>query len=184
MLEDYDRGRPMRSVAYPVQAIRFDSGLAIVALGGEVVVDYALRAKREHPNLDLVVAGYSNAVMSYIPSLRVLREGGYDPRERYQESDALRLTLDEIAHGRFCRGQPDRYRAVVDSLLLYGDHYLLLADYASYLDAHDRVDALRRDPLQWTRTAIANVAAMGPFSSDRTVRQYADDIWSVRPVAR
>ena len=113
-----------------------------------------------------------------------LREGGYDPRERYQESDALRLTLDEIAHGRFCRGQPDRYRAVVDSLLLYGDHYLLLADYASYLDAHDRVDALRRDPLQWTCMAIANVAAMGPFSSDRTVRQYADDIWSVRPVAR
>jgi neutral ceramidase len=78
MLEDYDRGRPMRSIAYPVQAIRFDNGLAIVTLGGEVVVDYALRAKREHPNTDLVVAGYSNAVMSYIPSLRVLREGGYE----------------------------------------------------------------------------------------------------------
>jgi len=81
MLEDYDRGHPMRSIAYPVQAIRFDNGLAIVALGGEVVVDYALRAKREHPNLDLVVAGYSNAVMSYIPSLRVLREGGYEASE-------------------------------------------------------------------------------------------------------
>ena len=78
MLEDYDRGKPVRSIAYPVQAIRFNDGLAIVTLGGEVVVDYALRAKREHPNTDLVVAGYSNAVMSYIPSLRVLREGGYE----------------------------------------------------------------------------------------------------------
>src|SRR5258708_22903222 len=53
-----------------------------------------------------------------------LREGGYDPRKRYRESDALRLTLDEIAHGRFCRGQPDLYRAVVALLLLFGLHYL------------------------------------------------------------
>ena len=113
-----------------------------------------------------------------------LRESGYDPRKRYEENEALRLTLDEIAHGRFCRGQPDRYRAVVDSLLLYGDHYLLLADYGPYLDAHARVDALRRDSARWSRTAIANVAAMGPFSADRTVRQYANDIWAVQPVAR
>ena len=113
-----------------------------------------------------------------------LREGGYDPRKHYEENEALRRTLDDIAHGRFCRGQPDRYRAVVDSLLLYGDHYLLLADFAAYLDAQARVDALRRDAPQWTRTAIANVAAMGPFSSDRTVRQYANDIWAVQPVAR
>lgn len=78
MLEHYDRGEPMRSISYPVQVLRFDTGPAIVALGGEVVVDYSLRMKREYPGADVIVAGYSNGVMSYIPSLRVLREGGYE----------------------------------------------------------------------------------------------------------
>jgi len=79
MLEAYDARRPVRSIPYPVQAVRFGDGLAIVALGGEVVVDYALRAKREYAGHPLVVAGYSNDVMGYIPSLRVLKEGGYEP---------------------------------------------------------------------------------------------------------
>ena len=81
MLEGYDTRRPMRSIPYPVQAVRFGDGLAIVALGGEVVVDYALRAKREYAGRPLVVAGYSNDVMGYVPSLRVLKEGGYEPVE-------------------------------------------------------------------------------------------------------
>ena len=71
-------GRPPRSVAYPVQAVRLGEELALVALGGEVVVDYALRLKREFPHENLIVAGYSNDVMCYIPSLRVLKEGGYE----------------------------------------------------------------------------------------------------------
>lgn len=79
MLEAYDARRPMRSIPYPVQAVRFGDGLAVVALGGEVVVDYALRAKREYAGRPLVVAGYSNDVMGYVPSLRVLKEGGYEP---------------------------------------------------------------------------------------------------------
>ncbi|MEO7143591.1 MAG: neutral/alkaline non-lysosomal ceramidase N-terminal domain-containing protein, partial [Bryobacteraceae bacterium] len=68
MLDDYDHNRPIRSVHYPVQAVRIGRRLVILALGGEVVLDYSIRAKREYPNLDLVVAGYSNDVMSYIPS--------------------------------------------------------------------------------------------------------------------
>jgi neutral ceramidase len=78
MLGAYDGGHPVRSVAYPVQAIRFGKDLAILALGGEVVVDYDLRAKREFPKTKLIVAGYSNDVMCYIPSKRVLQEGGYE----------------------------------------------------------------------------------------------------------
>jgi hypothetical protein len=62
-----------------VQAIRFDKNLAVVALGGEPVVDYALRARREFP--DVILAGYSNSVKSYIPSRRVLAEGGYEADE-------------------------------------------------------------------------------------------------------
>jgi neutral ceramidase len=79
MLRAYDGGHPVRSVPYPVQAIRFGKDLAILALGGEVVVDYDLRAKREFPKTKLIVAGYSNDVMCYIPSKRVLQEGGYEP---------------------------------------------------------------------------------------------------------
>jgi neutral ceramidase len=78
MLAAYDAGSPVRSTPYPVQAIRFGKDMTVVALGGEVVVDYALRAKREFPKERLVVAGYSNDVMCYIPSLRVLKEGGYE----------------------------------------------------------------------------------------------------------
>jgi hypothetical protein len=78
MLAAYDAGRPPRAVAYPVQAVRWNDDLALLALGGEVVVDYALRLKREFPKENLIVAGYSNDVMCYIPSLRVLKEGGYE----------------------------------------------------------------------------------------------------------
>jgi hypothetical protein len=78
MLETYDRHQPVRFASYPAQVVRFGDDLAILALGGEVVLDYSIRAKKEYANLNLVVAGYSNDVMSYIPSLRVLREGGYE----------------------------------------------------------------------------------------------------------
>ncbi len=79
MLAAYDAGRPVRHAAYPVQAVRFGDDLTLVALGGEVVVDFALRLKREFPKENLIVAGFSNDVMCYIPSLRVLRGGGYEP---------------------------------------------------------------------------------------------------------
>ena len=78
MLDTYDQGYPIRRYPYPVQAIRFGEDLTLVALGGEVVVDYALRIKKEYGSKGIIVAGYSNDVMSYIPSLRVLKEGGYE----------------------------------------------------------------------------------------------------------
>jgi neutral ceramidase len=81
MLESYDRGHPIRSVRYPAVAVSFDHKLTILALGGEVVLDYSIRAKREFPDVNLVVAGYSNDVMSYIPSLRILHEGGYEAED-------------------------------------------------------------------------------------------------------
>ncbi len=78
MLRLYDDGNPIRRYSYPVQAIQFGKDLTLVALGGEVVVDYVLRIKREFGSKGIIVAGYSNDVMSYIPSLRVLKEGGYE----------------------------------------------------------------------------------------------------------
>ena len=78
MLKRYDEGDPIRETPYPVQAIAFGKTLTILALGGEVVVDYDLRVKKEYAGRNLIVAGYSNDVMCYIPSLRVLKEGGYE----------------------------------------------------------------------------------------------------------
>ena len=78
MLRAYDERSPVRRLTYPAQAIRLDKSFTLLALGGEVVVDYQLRAKREYPKENLMVAGYSNEVMCYIPSLRVLKEGGYE----------------------------------------------------------------------------------------------------------
>jgi neutral ceramidase len=81
MIDGLDAGHRIDRMEYPVQAIRFGGTLTIVALGGEVVVDYDLRIKREYPGEPLIVAGYSNDVMCYIPSARVLREGGYEAKE-------------------------------------------------------------------------------------------------------
>jgi hypothetical protein len=79
MLASIDSGRPLRELPLPVQVVRLGRDVTLVALGGEVVVDYALRLKRECPNDNVIVAGYTNEVPCYIPSVRVLREGGYEP---------------------------------------------------------------------------------------------------------
>lgn len=79
MLAAIDAGQPVWSVSVPVHAVALADKVALVAIGGEVVVDYGLRLKREYANTDLVVAGYANSVPCYIPSCRVLKEGGYEP---------------------------------------------------------------------------------------------------------
>jgi hypothetical protein len=79
MLAAYDKGEPVRSMPYPVQAVRLGDDLSLVALAGEVTVEYALRLKREYPKENLMVAGYSNEVPCYIPTLAVLKGGGYEP---------------------------------------------------------------------------------------------------------
>ena len=78
MLEAYNKGWDVSHYPYPVQAVRFNNDLTILALSGEIVVDYSLRAKKEYPDENMFVAGYCNEVMCYIPSRRVLDEGGYE----------------------------------------------------------------------------------------------------------
>ncbi|MGE5478193.1 MAG: glycogen/starch/alpha-glucan phosphorylase [Bacteroidales bacterium] len=106
------------------------------------------------------------------------RIDGYDPSAAIGANEELKRALDMIGTGYFSPDQTDRYRSLVD-LLTNGDHYLLTADYALYLAAQERVDQLYRDPEEWTRKAILNVARMGKFSSDRTVSEYAREIWNV-----
>jgi starch phosphorylase len=111
-----------------------------------------------------------------------LRANGYDPTRHYETEPALKQVLDQMTSGFFSPEEPERYRPIVDALLRHGDHYLLLADFASYVATQARVDELYKQPDEWARKAILNVAGMGPFSSDRTIRQYAEKIWHVQPL--
>jgi starch phosphorylase len=115
------------------------------------------------------------------PEVAALRHGGYQPMRICESTPALKAVLDAISGGVFSPDEPDRYRGLVDSLLWGGDHYLLLADYASYVETQLRVDALYRQPAQWAERAIANVAGMGVFSADRTIGEYARQIWHIEP---
>ena len=95
---------------------------------------------------------------------------GYRPYDLYSQDSALRDVIDLIADGRFSRGNKDLFRPLVDSLL-GDDQYLLLADFQSYLQCQAKVDTLWNQPAAWTRQSILNVARMGKFSSDRSIRE-------------
>ncbi|MFA6904564.1 MAG: glycogen/starch/alpha-glucan family phosphorylase, partial [Gallionellaceae bacterium] len=109
-----------------------------------------------------------------------LKQNGYNPRDYYDANPELREVLDMIGSGFFSIDEPGRFKPVIDSLLQQGDHYLLLADYASYIACQKKVEDAYRDQQQWVRKAILNVANMGKFSSDRTILQYAEKIWGVK----
>jgi starch phosphorylase len=121
---------------------------------------------------------------SRTPEVVALKRHGYQPMRYYEGNAILKAVLDAISGGAFSPEEPARYRGLVDSLLWGGDHYLLLADYAAYIDAQQQVDTLFRTPHAWAARAIANVAGMGSFSSDRTIREYARQIWNLAPSAR
>jgi starch phosphorylase len=106
---------------------------------------------------------------------------GYDPGLIYRTNAELKAVIDLIGDGHFSRGDGDLFRPIVDSLL-YGDSYRLLADFQSYIDCQSRVSAAYREPEVWTRMSIANVARMGKFSSDRSIHDYCQNIWRVKPV--
>lgn len=115
------------------------------------------------------------------PEVMSLRQSGYEPMHDYKSIPGLKAVLDAIAGGQFSPQEPARYRALIDNLLWGGDPYLLLADYASYVATQAKVDGLYRQSAQWCECAIANVAGMGVFSTDRTISQYASQIWHVAP---
>ena len=112
-----------------------------------------------------------------------LRASGYQPRRFYDNNFDLRYAVDRLADGAFSPDEPTRYADVVRSLL-ETDYYLLLADYADYVATQERVDEVYRLPSEWTRRCILNVAGMGMFSSDRTISEYAAEIWGVKPLLR
>jgi starch phosphorylase len=109
-----------------------------------------------------------------------LMKSGYNPREYYFRQPELKQVLDMIAGGAFSPTQPDLFRPIVDALLDRGDRYMLLADYAAYVACQEKAGRLYRDRDEWARRSILNAAGMGRFSSDRTIAEYAEDIWGVQ----
>ncbi|MEZ5848075.1 MAG: glycogen/starch/alpha-glucan phosphorylase [Geminicoccaceae bacterium] len=107
------------------------------------------------------------------------RQSGRTPGEAIDASPSLSRALELLENGHFSRDDPGRFRPVVEDLRRY-DHFLVTADFQSYRDAQARAHALFSDPARWWKAAACNTARMGWFSSDRTIRGYADDIWQVR----
>ena len=111
-----------------------------------------------------------------------VRQAGYSPRAYYQDDAELKAAIDALASGAFSGGDRDAFEPVISSILDW-DEYLVLADYRSYIDCHDRaVRPAWADEDRWTRMSILNTARSGFFSSDRTVRDYNRDIWHTEPV--
>lgn len=106
---------------------------------------------------------------------------GYDPHAFYESNANLREVLEALAGGEFSHGDRALFAPLVDSLLSR-DEYMLLADYQSYIDCQDRVGAAYRDHDHWNRMSILNVARIGKFSSDRSIRDYCSEIWKTWPV--
>jgi starch phosphorylase len=107
--------------------------------------------------------------------------GWYNPQWHYENEPETRAALDLIFSGHFSRNEPGVFGPLRDVLLTHGDFYMHLADLASYLEADKRLTGLYADPDAWTQKAILNVASSGKFSSDRTIAEYASDIWKVAP---
>ncbi|MBK6847101.1 MAG: glycogen/starch/alpha-glucan phosphorylase [Proteobacteria bacterium] len=107
------------------------------------------------------------------------RDNSYQPRRYYERDDRIRRVLDALASDRFCADEPGLLRWVRDALLDGGDPYFLLADFAAYVEAQERAEQRFAAPERWAESAILNVARLGKFSSDRTVLEYAREIWGV-----
>ncbi|MGB8771307.1 MAG: glycogen/starch/alpha-glucan phosphorylase, partial [Candidatus Korobacteraceae bacterium] len=105
----------------------------------------------------------------------------YNPNWHYEHEPETRNALDLIFSDYFSRNEPGVFAPLRDMLLTHGDHYMHLADLKSYLQADEQLRVLYADPDEWARKAILNVAGSGKFSSDRTIAQYAADIWNVQP---
>ena len=109
------------------------------------------------------------------------RRLGYNPWDTYSSDGEIRWAIDLIERDFFSMTEPGVFQPLVQSLLSQGDSYMVLADLRAYIRTQERVDAAYKDRGGWIRKAILNVARAGKFSSDRTIREYASEIWHVDP---
>ncbi len=117
-----------------------------------------------------------------VEEVEALRAKGYNPREVYEKDEEIRHLVDWLGSDYFTPGEHQAFAPLHHSLLDGGDPYLVLADYRSYAECQARVDAVYRDQSKWAEMAILNTARVGKFSSDRTIREYAEQIWNLPAV--
>jgi glycogen phosphorylase len=117
-----------------------------------------------------------------VEEVDALREKGYNPWDYYHQDEELRAIIDWLGSDYFTPGEHGAFNLVHASLMHGGDPYMVLADFRSYSDTQARIDLAYRDRAKWARMAILNTARMGKFSSDRTIREYASEIWKLTPV--
>jgi starch phosphorylase len=127
-------------------------------------------------------AGEENFFLFGLSAEEVAKSHGhYSPQWHYDNEPETRAALDLIAGNHFSQNEPGVFTPILDALLRNGDHYLHLADLKSYGEAHARLGELYVDQEEWSRKAILNIAASGKFSSDRTIAEYAKEIWQTEP---
>jgi starch phosphorylase len=107
-------------------------------------------------------------------------KGNYNPRQYYEQNETLRQCIDQIAGGYFSPEDPGLFQGLANELLNH-DRFMLLKDYQAYIDCQEKVNKLYANQDQWIKKALLNIAASGKFSSDRTIAQYATEIWGVQP---
>jgi len=117
-----------------------------------------------------------------VDEIAATRAAGYDPYNIYESNPELKRVIDQIADGRFSPGEPNLFQPLVRSLLQDGDPYMIMADFADYLKSQADVNTTYHDQDTWTRMSILNTARVGRFSSDRTIGEYAKEIWNVESI--
>lgn len=111
-----------------------------------------------------------------------MRNNGYNPYEYVHDDEELKKVLSLINDDHFCPDEPGLFKPIIQSLLDNGDWFLVLADYRNYINAQEKVSALYQDEEEWVKKSIINVANMGKFSSDRSIAEYTQNIWNVKPL--
>jgi glycogen phosphorylase len=127
-------------------------------------------------------AGEDNFFLFGLTADQVVNSRGwYDPRWHYENEPETRAVLDLIRSNHLSRNEPDIFEPLCHLLLTGGDHYMHLADLKSYLEADRKLCELYANPDAWAQKAILNIASSGKFSSDRTIAEYASEIWKIEP---
>ncbi|MGM0436548.1 MAG: glycogen/starch/alpha-glucan phosphorylase, partial [Bacillota bacterium] len=111
---------------------------------------------------------------------RLYAEGGYNPKDYYDAHDDVREAVDQLTNG-FFDTEPGLFEDIRNTLL-YEDRFFVLKDLKAYQQAHENLNNYYKDQTKWTRSALINIAKSGYFSSDRTIENYADDIWKIKPI--
>jgi starch phosphorylase len=123
----------------------------------------------------------NNAIFGLsVEEVKDLKARGYNPWDYYNSNNEIRQALDWLDSDYFTPGRPGELASIKHALLGAGDQFLALADFASYSDAQARIDALYKNKKKWAHAAIVNSVSMGKFNSDRSIRDYAENIWNLK----